>query len=96
MDKCRVGCKVFTGGEIRHHRDCVFYPESFSKMFDDCIKQRNEDMREFAEWIGERYFFEETTKIWYLYNEIPMRDPVPMFTTSQLLEDFKIWKEEQK
>jgi len=35
MDKCEAGCKAFTGGEIYHHKDCVFYPNSMSKMFDD-------------------------------------------------------------
>jgi len=34
-DKCQAGCKVFTGGEIQHHKDCAFYPESRSKMYDD-------------------------------------------------------------
>ena len=33
--KCEAGCKHFTGGEIRHHKDCVFYPESFSEMYDE-------------------------------------------------------------
>ena len=33
--KCVAGCKSFEGGEIRHHKDCSFYPESFSKMYDD-------------------------------------------------------------
>ena len=39
MDKCEAGCKVFTGGEIRHHPDCVYYPESLSKMYDDKDKR---------------------------------------------------------
>jgi len=60
------------------------------------LKHTDTDLQEFAEWIGERYFFEEVTGIWYLYNKIPTRDPVPMFTTPQLLEEFKVWKEEQK
>jgi len=59
-------------------------------------RHTDSDMQEFAEWIGERYFFEELRGIWYLYHKIPMRDPVPMFTTSQLLQEFKAWKEEQK
>ena len=33
--KCETGCKTFTGGEILHHKDCVFYPESISKMYAD-------------------------------------------------------------
>lgn len=33
--KCVAGCKHFTGGEIKHHKDCPFYPESFSEMNDN-------------------------------------------------------------
>lgn len=33
--KCCAGCEMFAGGEIRHHRDCTFYPDSFSEMFDN-------------------------------------------------------------
>lgn len=33
--KCCAGCKTFSGGEIRHHKDCVFYPDSFTEMFDN-------------------------------------------------------------
>jgi len=40
--KCETGCKAFTGGEIKHHKDCYFYPESFTKMYDD-LKQKDKD-----------------------------------------------------
>ena len=29
IEKCQAGCKAFTGGEIKHHKDCFFYPDSF-------------------------------------------------------------------
>lgn len=32
--KCVNGCKRFSGGELRHHKSCPNYPESFSEMFD--------------------------------------------------------------
>ncbi len=35
--KCVAGCKVFTGDEIQHHKDCPYYPESRSKMYDDLL-----------------------------------------------------------
>ena len=35
--KCIAGCNNYTGGEIKHHADCPFYPESLSKMFDDTL-----------------------------------------------------------
>jgi len=31
---CVLGCKMFTGGEIKHHPDCPFYPDSLSEMID--------------------------------------------------------------
>ena len=34
-DKCEAGCKHFHGGEIRHNKDCIFYPESRTQMYDD-------------------------------------------------------------
>lgn len=38
-DACETGCRHFHGGEIRHHKDCYFYPESFSKMYDDLVEE---------------------------------------------------------
>lgn len=29
---CVPGCKVFYGGERKHHRDCPHYPESLTKI----------------------------------------------------------------
>ena len=91
MDKCEAGCKVFTGGEIKHHPDCVFYPESFSKMYDKLKNQKDTDIQEFAEWCSkEGWRYNAIRERWFdktLYNEK---------TTSQLLEEWKIWKEEQR
>ena len=33
--KCEAGCKVFYGGERKHHRNCVHYPESLTKLWHD-------------------------------------------------------------
>ena len=38
-DACEVGCKHFHGGEIAHHPDCIFYPESRTEMYDDLLKE---------------------------------------------------------
>lgn len=32
---CEAGCKTFTGGEVKHHKDCKYYPDSLSKYYDD-------------------------------------------------------------
>lgn len=42
-EKCAAGCKAYTGDEIRHHKDCIFYPESFSKRF-DALEKALKDM----------------------------------------------------
>ena len=34
---CEAGCKHFTGGEVRHHKDCVFYSESLSRQLDESL-----------------------------------------------------------
>lgn len=39
---CINGCKVFTGGEIKHHKDCPNYPESLSKAYDDLVRYNND------------------------------------------------------
>lgn len=42
MDRCQAGCISFTGGEKRHHKDCIYYSESLSKMYDDKDKRIKE------------------------------------------------------
>jgi hypothetical protein len=34
-DKCEAGCKSYDGGERRHHKDCAYYNDSFTKRYDD-------------------------------------------------------------
>jgi hypothetical protein len=61
--QCVAGCKVFTGGERKHHRDCPYYPESLTKIWHDTeadylseiarLTQENERMRrENADLLG--------------------------------------------
>ena len=45
-EKCEAGCIAFAGGEIRHHKDCVFYPESFSEAYDR-LKAENVKLKRF-------------------------------------------------
>ena len=69
--KCVAGCKHFTGGEVKHHKDCPYYPESLSKMYDD-LKEDVDKLNEpaaskcdggereallfaFISWYAERY-----------------------------------------
>ncbi len=33
-ERCVSGCKAFTGGEIKHHKDCPFYKDSLSERLD--------------------------------------------------------------
>jgi len=45
MAKCIAGCKVYTGNEKYHHKNCPHYPESFSKRF-DLLKAENKRLRD--------------------------------------------------
>ena len=33
--QCETGCMRFDGGEVKHHRNCPYYPESLTKMWHD-------------------------------------------------------------
>ncbi|MEH0154011.1 hypothetical protein V6R21_07665 [Limibacter armeniacum] len=35
--KCVAGCTHYTGGEIKHHKDCPYYPDSLSRLYDEAI-----------------------------------------------------------
>jgi len=37
MKKCVNSCKEFEGGEIKHHKDCDFYPDSLSRYYDELL-----------------------------------------------------------
>lgn len=41
-ERCEAGCIAYHGGERRHHPDCVFYPESFTKIHDDLARAHAE------------------------------------------------------
>jgi hypothetical protein len=34
IKKCEVGCKTYTGSEVKHHPDCIYYPNSLSERID--------------------------------------------------------------
>jgi hypothetical protein len=46
----------FTGGEVRHHKDCPFYPDSLSKKYDVL----DEKLGSLLRTLGERYWNEGT------------------------------------
>ena len=76
---CEAGCKIFTGGEIKHHPDCQYYAESMSKLYDDLqsevkklrlqnVTQRSEPLinSDFAKYLAANYptlLFDVTTAI---------------------------------
>lgn len=35
--KCETGCQMLEGGEVKHDKNCVHYPESLTKMYDDAV-----------------------------------------------------------
>ena len=50
---CAAGCTAFYGGEIRHHKGCPFYPESYTKMHEDLVAANNELIDEYNELLEE-------------------------------------------
>lgn len=58
--KCETGCKHFYGGEVRHHRDCAFYLESFTKMYDD-LKVKYQKLKKEKD---NKYLREIINKLW--------------------------------
>lgn len=50
--KCVADCKAYTGGERKHHNDCPYYPESFTKLYDDLkeeVKELKKEIRDLKE-----------------------------------------------
>lgn len=41
MEKCIAGCKVYHGGERKHHVDCPFYKGSLSEYYDNLLSNIN-------------------------------------------------------
>ena len=37
--RCESGCIRLDGHETRHHKDCVYYPESLTRMLDEAEKR---------------------------------------------------------
>lgn len=37
--KCETGCTTFYGGEIRHDKNCAFYPDSRTEMYDKALTE---------------------------------------------------------
>lgn len=44
VEKCEAGCQHFYGGELKHDKNCVFYPESLSEMLANA-QAENERLR---------------------------------------------------
>jgi len=41
--KCVMGCMHYDGGEIKHHKNCPYYPDSLTKYNDDLQNQLREE-----------------------------------------------------
>lgn len=48
---CEAGCKVFSGGERKHHPDCCNYPRSLTEMYAD----KDEKIKELEDKIQSLY-----------------------------------------
>lgn len=49
--KCVMGCKAFSGREVKHHKDCPNYPDSLSKYYDDIAS--------LSKWIDVKTYTED-------------------------------------
>ncbi|MHC1598876.1 MAG: hypothetical protein ACXQT0_04780 [Candidatus Methanofastidiosia archaeon] len=48
-EKCHKKCKPYgKRGEVRHHRNCLYYPASFSKVIDRLEKKYNDIYRDIS------------------------------------------------
>jgi hypothetical protein len=81
-NKCVAGCKHFYGGEVKHHKDCFYYPESFSKMYDDLEWQQEQDKNKYSE--------EEVRKIAEEVRWQAIGDPL------EFTKNFEKWFEKSK
>ena len=52
---CVAGCQAFHGGERKHHKDCPFYAESLTKVFEDKIEAQQKRIDELTEALTEIY-----------------------------------------
>ena len=80
-NKCVAGCKHYYGGEIKHHKDCVYYPESFSKMYDDLKWRQEQDKKMYSE--------EEVLKILESLVEHPTKPGYKRRDIVKFIEQFK-------
>jgi hypothetical protein len=91
-NKCVAGCKHFYGKEVKHHKDCFYYPESFSKMYDDLEWQQKqdknkyseEDMVKFVSFVGKNYI--KAKGFYYMKGDFEKKHKVSIH---QILEQFK-------
>ena len=81
------------------HNECKDVPHDIGlKLIEIVASHTDTDLQEFAEWVNENYYNLSSIKgnfEWFNFSE---NDPAEEKekTTAQLLEDFKVWKEEQK
>ena len=89
-NKCVAGCKNYTGYETYHHKDCPFYPDSFSERFDklnsEWQKQQDNSAIGFAEWISDNAYSQyygkrDNYKKWYRRSLVDYRE---FITTKEL------------
>lgn len=60
-NKCVMGCKNYHGGEIKHHKDCPFYPESFTERYEQ-MEIELANVRGLAEKMANEYIFNQNLR----------------------------------
>jgi hypothetical protein len=68
--ECETGCVSLTGGDVRHHPDCKFYPESRTKMYDDAIARIDSLSAENERLAKERDYAQAWSNNWQGLSEM--------------------------
>lgn len=69
--KCIPGCKHFDGGELLHHKDCPFYPNSLSKKYNDLVNKNHDIiyLLKFGNILREDLLPDDYKKIWEIVDK---------------------------
>ena len=94
-DECEAGCKVFTGGEIRHHKDCIFYPESRTEMYNN-LKIENKKLKEVLKNMYFSYINKDVDNP-HMFEEEAIKEYKTLFPDEEEKENIKTpeWYEAQ-
>lgn len=85
-EQCEMLCMIYDGGEIKHHPNCVYYPESRTKMYDDAVVRIGELEEEIKNFIAEierygrqRDYMSDTIEVWRSQRDFSIAERIVKF-----------------